>query len=285
MSVDLVNAGELDIKAEIKAVYFDVDGTLLDREGQYSPTLAQQIKRLRQRGIKTAVASGRPHFASQFLFDELRLIDPGVFCSGAYIYNPQSQKSVGQRVLQQASAIALIQRLRELNIYYELYTEQHYYYETDFAHHIRHLHAQHLRCQPVKADLLTIVTNQPVLKFIVGVDQVLNPFSLAQLESEFAHLQFAYAALPAYPMWHFASVVDADASKHSAFDWLLNYHGIDADNVVAFGDSHSDEVFLTRAGVGVAMGNAPLDVKQIARFVTRNSWEDGVAYALSRLIV
>lgn len=256
----------------------------MDKEGCYSAALHEQIARIRQRGIKTAIASGRPVFAAQFLIDELNIRDPGVFCTGAYVYSPADERMLLPSPLSQGHCLALLRHLRQLDIYYELYTQKHYYFETDAAADIRAVHAHHLRCQPLKADLEQVALTEPLFKFIVGVDQHADPASLVLLARTFPHLQFAYASLPGYPQWLFANVIDQKACKRNAFEWLLHHYQGAPENFASFGGSHSDQIFLQLAGVGVAMGNANTDVKKVARFVTKNAWDDGVAYALARLI-
>jgi 5-amino-6-(5-phospho-D-ribitylamino)uracil phosphatase len=280
----LTDLQTLDLTAPIKVVFFDIDGTLLDKHGSFSSELVQQIARIRRQGVKTAIASGRPVFAAQYLVDQLNLVDPGVFCTGAYVYDPARKKMLLPAPISQASTLSLIRRLRQADIYYELYTATQYYCETDFGAMIRTVHGQHLRCQPVMTNLEPLAISEPVFKFIVAVDESVSPNSLSALEQEFPELQFAYASLPGYATWRFANVIDKAACKRKAFEWLLNHYGVSADNVASFGDSHSDEVFLQLAGVGVAMGNASPAVQSVARFVTKRSCEDGVAYALKRLI-
>jgi len=53
---------------------------------------------------------------------------------------------------------------------------------------------------------------------------------------------------------------------------------------MAVGDSHSDMIFIQRAGVGVAMGNASERVCSVADYVTLTADDDGVAFALATLI-
>lgn len=274
----------LALDAPIKLAFFDVDGTLLCRKGHYSVALKKQLARLHKRGVKTAVASGRPQFAAQFLFDELKICDVGVFCSGGYLFEPRKNRLHLPAPIAPADAQALVEYLRQGQIYYELYGADHYFYEADTAAEIRLTHAAHLRSTPVRADLAQLAASEPVFKFIVGVDGNSHGEALAALERAFPQLHFAYASLPAYPHWLFASVIAIAACKHRAFDWLLNHYQVAPENVASFGDSQSDEIFLQRAGVGVAMGNAPDRVKQVARFVTKNAWDDGVAYALARLV-
>lgn len=275
---------DVPLSAPIKAVFFDIDGTLLDKNGAYTAELKEQIARVRALGIKTGIASGRPMFAAQFLIDELNLVDPGVFCTGAYVYSPCSNEPIARHPLRKDDAQSLLEHLRQLGLYYELYTLDAFYYETGFGTDIRRVHAQHLRCQPVRANLVDVAMEEPVFKFIVGVNSIEGRRSLRTLEQQLPQLHFAYASLPGYPEWCFANVIDSNACKRQAFARLLEYHQLSSDNVASFGDSHSDKVFLELAGVGVAMGNAPEDVQEVARFITKAAWEDGAAYALSRLI-
>jgi len=264
-------------------VFFDIDGTLLDREGRYSHALKRQLERIRQLGVRTAIASGRPNFAAQFLMDDLGLTDPGVFCTGAQVYAPAQQRTLLSAAMSPVHCRRLLARLREMPVYYELYGLNDFYIETDYAAEVRNTHAHHLRRRPHQGRLDSVVEQETLLKWVLGVRRE-APDLLGQLEVEFPELAFAYAAFPACPDWRFVNVIAREACKEKAFSFLLDHYGVKAEQVASFGDSHSDEVFLRSAGYGVAMGNASDEVKAVARYVTRNSWEDGVAYALERLI-
>ena len=60
--------------------------------------------------------------------------------------------------------------------------------------------------------------------------------------------------------------------------------GIDASEVVSFGDGQNDKSMIEWAGTGVAMGNAVDEVKAVAQMVTANNNEDGIAVALDKLL-
>ena len=53
--------------------------------------------------------------------------------------------------------------------------------------------------------------------------------------------------------------------------------GITAKNVLAIGDNYNDVEMLAYAGIGVAMGNAPADVRSCADWVAPSISADGVA--------
>ncbi|HVM28572.1 MAG TPA: Cof-type HAD-IIB family hydrolase [Mycobacteriales bacterium] len=72
-------------------------------------------------------------------------------------------------------------------------------------------------------------------------------------------------------------------SKASGLASLADDAGIDAAEVVAFGDMPNDLPMLTWAGHAIAMGNAHDEVKAIADEVTASNDDDGVAVVLERL--
>ncbi len=270
-------------KPRIKVVFFDIDGTLLDPAGRYSARLREELARIRRLGVRTAIASGRPHFAARFLMEELELWAPGLFCSGALIFDPAAGRSLQLAALPRDASRVLLTRLRQLKIYYEVYGAQDFYVETDFAPEISELHAHHLRQPPVAGALDAVIDGQPLLKWVLATP-LTERGQLQMLEREFPDLTFSYAAFPACPDWQFVNVIDRLACKRQAFAWLLDHYQVAAEEVASFGDSHSDEVFLQLAGTGVAMGNASDEVKAVAKYVTKTSAEDGVAFALSKLI-
>jgi hydroxymethylpyrimidine pyrophosphatase-like HAD family hydrolase len=61
--------------------------------------------------------------------------------------------------------------------------------------------------------------------------------------------------------------------------------GQEALKIMAVGDSYNDMEMIKWAGLGVAMGNAPAEVKRVANYVTASNDEDGVAQALQYWIL
>ena len=61
--------------------------------------------------------------------------------------------------------------------------------------------------------------------------------------------------------------------------------GLKAQNVMAIGDNFNDVEMLEYAGLGVAMGNAPVDVKAIANWVAPDVEQDGAAAAIEAFVL
>ena len=265
---------------KIKLIFFDIDGTLLNASGQWSDSIPRVLERLHKQGIKLAIASGRPSFAAQFIFDTLPILDAGVFCTGAEIYSPREKKSITTHFLATERVAALYEHAKAEGIYTEFYTEQ-AFFVPEFTE-VTRIHAEHLRVQPFVMPSATVFSEYSgFTKLLLGNDERVAPERLEKLAGAFPDMEFAFANFLACPGWRFASVISTKASKHSAFLQLLDYHKISAEEVAAFGDSHSDEVFIELAGLGVAMGNATSEVlKQNADFVTDSVEQGGVERVL-----
>lgn len=74
-------------------------------------------------------------------------------------------------------------------------------------------------------------------------------------------------------------------SKGRALEYLSSILGVEARQVIAIGDNENDIAMIDWAGIGIAMGNAPENVKAKAEFVTKSNEEEGVAWALETISV
>jgi Cof subfamily protein (haloacid dehalogenase superfamily) len=84
----------------------------------------------------------------------------------------------------------------------------------------------------------------------------------------------------------FLETTNPAINKGTAIDFLAqNLLGITAQEVMAIGDNHNDVEMLAYAGWGVAMGNAPAEVKAQADWVAPSVDEDGVAIAIDRFVL
>ena len=71
--------------------------------------------------------------------------------------------------------------------------------------------------------------------------------------------------------------------KASGIEAALEFLGIDRADSVAFGDGFNDLEMLAYVGVGVAMGDAPPEVKAVADRITGSPEEDGIRNGFAAL--
>lgn len=266
----------------IKLAFFDIDGTLLGLDGNYSQRVKSALQSLQKVGVKTSIASGRPVFAAQFLIDELDLRDAGLFYTGALGFEPVSQKPLFDHMLDSGLCLEILNAAGAKGLHSEVYGFDHYW--ANRLSELNRLHSEHLRSIPYPyiADLTDIVQSQNVYKLLFAVTEASDHSKLYQLEAEFPSCIFAYAKMAAKPDWLFVSVISRESCKVRAFDALLDFHGVHSENVIAFGDAQSDMTFIQKAGIGVAMGNASDAVKATADIVTSPVWNEGVAEVVER---
>ncbi|EJL46775.1 hypothetical protein BAG01nite_35310 [Brevibacillus agri] len=77
-------------------------------------------------------------------------------------------------------------------------------------------------------------------------------------------------------------ILPEGVSKASGLAVLTEKLGIGPEEIVAVGDNYNDAEMLQYAGMGVAMGNAPDDVKRLARYVTDTNDQHGVAAVIRK---
>lgn len=80
-----------------------------------------------------------------------------------------------------------------------------------------------------------------------------------------------------------ADVVEKGFSKAEGMERICSYFSIRPENTYAFGDSPNDLPMLGKAGIGIAMGNASEEVQRKADMVTSRVNEDGIFKALEKL--
>lgn len=82
----------------------------------------------------------------------------------------------------------------------------------------------------------------------------------------------------------YLEITSCQASKKKAFDYLLQYLSVNVRDSLAIGDGYNDLELLQRVRIGIAMDNAPIEVKKIAEYITLSNDNNGVALALKKFL-
>ena len=253
----------------IKAAFFDIDGTLVSLKTKVYPLSAKiALARLRERGVKCFVATGRSKFeiVSEHLLDGLEF-DGLLTNNGQDAYAADGSLLYGKPIDPNEAAALL------------MWAEQH-----DCAcwmvsaersvmnfHNERVLQAMEaIHTQPPELGDLREMLNKPIYKIVLFLTREEMP-----------------AVMPCAPtsrtaQWYACGhdIISADGGKRSAMLEILRRYGIQPSACIAFGDSENDIEMLRAAGIGVAMGNATPDCLAAADYVTADCDDDGVQKAL-----
>ena len=74
-------------------------------------------------------------------------------------------------------------------------------------------------------------------------------------------------------------------SKEQALHELAQHYQVPLEQVMSIGDNFNDLPMLKKAGIGVAMGNAPQEVKEGAAVVTKTNNENGAGHAVETYVL
>ena len=83
---------------------------------------------------------------------------------------------------------------------------------------------------------------------------------------------------------YFLEILPRGIDKAQSLERLLEVLGLTREAMIACGDGYNDLSMIQYAGLGVAMENAVLPVRQAADFVTKSNNDDGIAHVIEKFI-
>ncbi|QKS70157.1 HAD family phosphatase [Paenalkalicoccus suaedae] len=255
----------------IKAVFIDMDGTLLTKDNQISEANKCAIDRLRARGVNVFLATGRHLDITLPYHQELELKTPMICLNGAAVYDWFSLDPLFLRTMAvkpQLHEALLMCNQRNMMIH----AEDGLYCATNDS--IVKEWTRESQREPRFVGNLKNVSPEKVLKYSIRSDSyiTLDPALYGQ-DCEFIRWDDGF------------ELVRKNVSKWSAIEYLLNKYGIKRAEAMAFGDGPNDVEMLKQCGTGVAMGNANNVLKSVADFVTLDHEKDGLSFFLEKNIL
>ncbi len=253
----------------IKALFFDIDGTLVSFETHNVPqSTVEALKEAKRRGVKIFIATGRPKVIINNLGEIPDLLDGYITMNGAYCF-------VGDEVIYK-SALPREDVLRLTAYCAEqeatcIVIGEHDICAFGGGSIVNELFHEHLK---VEAPIPDVPYEEAIDKEVFQ----LTPFISEEQEKEIGK-QLTECEIA---RWHpaFTDVTRIGNTKQRGIDEVISRFGIKPEETMAFGDGGNDMTMLQHAGIGVAMGNALEHVKAVADYVTTGVDEDGVMRAL-----
>ena len=239
----------------------DVDGTLLDPDGELRDTVRQAVIAARQAGLRVILCTGRRFRSTRPVAQELQLDGPVVVHNGALVKDVTSAETLHCHPLPETLCRRGLEVLRQLApplIYIDAFHE-----EVDIlSEPMEHLHPfqqEYLQdnipyCRFVDDLAATPLSGVVMLSIMAEADrlQALRP----AVENALAGQGHTKMILNKNFRGHILEVLPAAVSKWQALERLMAAEGLTADDVIAIGDDYNDLEMIRGAGLGIAMGNA-----------------------------
>ncbi|MCW9698706.1 pyridoxal phosphatase [Avibacterium sp. 20-129] len=266
---------------DYKLVAFDLDGTLLNSQGQILSQNKDAIKKLQQQGIKVLLVTGRHHTAVIPYYVELGLTTPIICCNGTYVYDVQNDEVLAANPLSQQQAQQIYDTAAKHHCHLLMYSRNAMNY-AELNPHMEKFLKWVASCpesvRPLVRKVESIQTvidhDKPIWKCVISAQ---NKEIMNQVVAELPIEQFSCE-------WSWVDRVDianAGNTKGARLLEVLKQWNIAPQQVIAFGDNHNDTSMLTAVGLGVAMGNAEEEVKHQAKLTTTSNDEPGIAQVLA----
>lgn len=270
---------------QIKLIALDLDGTTLTRDG-LSRRTKETLEEAISRGIAVVIATGRVFSALPEKIHHIEGLKHIITSNGAHITDASTGEFIYSDYADE-SAIRQVHDILKQTIHpVEVFTMGRAYIDRKVYEDLAENGSTYMSPKYV---LRTRTPVDGIYDFLLDNREKIENINihfefLEDKAALFERLGCVSGITVTSSFAHNLEIGGADTSKAKAIREICKLYGVEADNVMAFGDSPNDSRMLETAGVGVAMENATDDVKEIADIITLTADDEGVAYAIRKLI-
>lgn len=265
-----------------KVVFVDLDGTILKDYHCIQEDNLRILREINNKGIPVCIVTGRSYNRCKHIYEELGLTTPICVFNGSYVFNPNDDNypnfvgGVDKEVL-----ISFLKTITNLYSSVVCDLEDVMYVERFDEHD----------------DISVVLEDANVIEGSLVENLPTNPYSVIlqaksmeakarifEIVQSFPKLQVNTWNLKKYPL--ILEITYHKVNKGKAVKHICKYLGYTMKEAICFGDSFNDRDMLIGSGWGVAMANAPLEIKIIADDVTEyKDVEGGVAKYLEKHVL
>ena len=246
----------------IKAIFFDIDGTLLDRSYKIPISTINSLKKLKEKGIKILISTGRGINETRCLgFLDIGF-DGYITLNGQLCYDKDLNLFFKNPINEKDSRV-LIDYFRKSDFPLSIYTEKGVcikHYNKDIEDALKKINCPFFNeYKDEKIYQATVIGNS-------GLKEMFEN-SLEECE---------------VTCWGSLSmdIISKSGGKCRGIKEYIKKENINIEETMAIGDSDNDISMLKLVNIGVAMGNGNDNVKKVADYITTDINDDGIEKAL-----
>jgi Cof subfamily protein (haloacid dehalogenase superfamily) len=267
--------------ARISLVLSDVDGTLVTDDKVLTEPTRLAVQALRSAGIRFAITSSRPPAGLRSVIRSLGIDTPVAAFNAGMIVQPDAGGAVlAQQLLPQDAGDATLAFFAQQRVDPWVFTADRWLLSRPAGPYVDH------ERRTVSFEPTLVSDFQPYLRGVGKIVGVSDDFELlARCEAELRQ-SLGTSASVVRSQKYYLDVTHPRANKGTAVRALAEHFGIPQDEIVTIGDGLNDVAMFEQGGLSIAMGNAPLAVKEAADLVAPSTNEDdGFAEAVRRFLL
>ena len=275
---------DLEKLKEIELVVFDVDGTLVNDDGEIGDKTRQLILSLKKSGVLFSFASGRLHSALLPLAEDLKIYSPLISLDGSAIKSVSGKYFVYRSFLKQSQVKKAIEYSEKYLLNIALcHTEAIYFTEQNsvipkLMDKFGAVYEEVNSYDDLTTKTLEIVfagDNRRAVEFVR--DKLSFPLTFGTSVSFFRS--------QTHEGIYYLEVRRSGSSKGKAMQRLLKYLKIKESRTAVLGDWYNDLSLFKTKGLKIAVSNAIPELKKDADYVlTKSNNEEGVVEFLEALL-
>ena len=270
---------------ERKALFTDLDGTLLNDKSEISEGNRRAIEELRKAGHHIVLTTGRPLASAIQQANMLGLTGKGCFLiafNGGVLYDLERHVVIDRIVMPLDLACEIFDEANNRKIHVQTYSETKVLVEPRCANAITEKYCRRLGMEYEIIPSIRTMTREPEKILLIDPEtrEHLNRF-IDDIAPKYTGLLDLF-----YSSRELLEIVPTGVNKGTAIRRVADYLGVKPENTVAAGDAANDIPMLQSAHYGIAMKNASQEVLEITTLVTQNdNNHDGVAEIIRKYLL
>lgn len=271
----------------IKLVASDLDGTIIGRDNNIVENNFKAINDINNKNIDFVICTGKTYPIIKGMCSKFNA-SYGIFGNGNQIINLRTGEEIYKKLLTDTEINSCINIARAHNLHIHIYTDneivteelkymdlrnyklqQDKYYDTSLGVNI---------VDDIKQYLKEHSAN--VCKLIISSDNDLSKIKSEILEKEDVSITTIkkygeYKDTVINKEYEYLDITPKNINKDTALNFLKDYLNIENNEIMAIGDNLNDLDMVKNSGVGIAVANAYDELKQVAKYTTNNTVENG----------
>lgn len=262
-----------------RLIAVDMDGTILNSSSELSIRTRNALRSAISCGLPVVVATGRMYPSALPVIREIGISTPCIFYNGAIVRDPVSEETLLEKGLGKDLTAEVVSFYRREGWYIQIYSDDRLY--------VKDSGDPRSRFYETISKIAPVSLGERFWDFRVDSTKLLG-IALDEINfalmAEKTKLRFEGRVYTATSWGAFVEITHPDVNKAKGLAIVAERLGIHPKDVLAIGDGVNDTEMIRWAGHGVAMGNAPDQVKAAADETAPDNDRDGAAIIVERYL-